>query len=302
MIVPKCTLPFRTSTGYGETPLSELLTSINDTSGLSEPVGHVSDFINDTSDLSVEGLSKERLLHYAGRDTFPIPATADREGYTGNAHGQFWLNGLRDYFSIKKSCDSLNINLDNARVIDLGGATGRVLRHIVSNHKNVDAYIAELNRKHVEWIRKHAWPKIKAFQNTTFPHLPFEDDSVDLVTAFSVFTHVDYHAEALILEIRRLLRPGGLAYLTIHSEDTWRTRNGTLVHLLKEYPGYNAFSEQNPVDLPVPYHAFRLNNNPYLCMVFQTHEWTQKNWGAFFSSCKIIDRMHGTHAVVLLTK
>ena len=46
---------------------------------------------------------------------------------------------------------------------------------------------------------------LRIFQNTILPHLPIEDNSLSLVTAFSVFTHIDDLDLAWIAELRRIL-------------------------------------------------------------------------------------------------
>ncbi|MEZ5881798.1 MAG: methyltransferase domain-containing protein [Nitratireductor sp.] len=48
-----------------------------------------------------------------------------------------------------------------------------------------------------------------------------EDNYFDLVTAFSVFTHIDVFETAFVAEIRRILKPGGLACLTVLDNSTW---------------------------------------------------------------------------------
>jgi len=45
--------------------------------------------------------------------------------------------------------------------------------------------------------------------------LPFEDSSFDLVYCGSVFTHVSDLADAWFLELRRILRKGGYAYINL---------------------------------------------------------------------------------------
>jgi ubiquinone/menaquinone biosynthesis C-methylase UbiE len=57
---------------------------------------------------------------------------------------------------------------------------------------------------------------------TTAPHLPFEDDYFDLVYCGSVFTHISDLADAWLLEIRRILRTGAYAYITIHDNKSVR--------------------------------------------------------------------------------
>jgi SAM-dependent methyltransferase len=49
------------------------------------------------------------------------------------------------------------------------------------------------------------------------PPLPFaEDNSFDLVYAFSVFTHIPAeHQEAWLLEMKRILKPGGFLVCTV---------------------------------------------------------------------------------------
>jgi SAM-dependent methyltransferase len=55
---------------------------------------------------------------------------------------------------------------------------------------------------------------------TTAPHVPFEDRTFDLIYCGSVFTHISELAEAWLLELRRILRPGGYVYVTIHTRHT----------------------------------------------------------------------------------
>ncbi len=52
------------------------------------------------------------------------------------------------------------------------------------------------------------------------PGLPSEDDSVDLVAAFSVFTHMlSDDTKAYLREFRRVLAPGGNAFVTVFMAD-----------------------------------------------------------------------------------
>ncbi len=45
--------------------------------------------------------------------------------------------------------------------------------------------------------------------------MTFPDESFDLVHSFSVFEHID-HPKAAIQEVARVLRPGGMAYISLH--------------------------------------------------------------------------------------
>ena len=70
------------------------------------------------------------------------------------------------------------------------------------------------------WCQQHLSPPFKFATTTSFPHLPFEDGYFDLIQSFSVFTHICDLAEAWLLELRRILRPGGVLYLTVHDKHT----------------------------------------------------------------------------------
>ncbi len=51
------------------------------------------------------------------------------------------------------------------------------------------------------------------------PPLPFEDASLALVYSISVFSHLDeHHQDQWLGELRRVLKPGGVALLSVHGE------------------------------------------------------------------------------------
>jgi SAM-dependent methyltransferase len=54
--------------------------------------------------------------------------------------------------------------------------------------------------------------------------LPFEPETFDLVYAFSIFTHLsEVSAKACMQAIRKSLKPGGLAIITVRPIETWDT-------------------------------------------------------------------------------
>lgn len=68
----------------------------------------------------------------------------------------------------------------------------------------------------IVWCQQHLQPPFKFVTTTSLPHLPFEDRHFDLVYAGSVFTHIADLADAWLLELRRIVRPGGIVFLTVH--------------------------------------------------------------------------------------
>jgi SAM-dependent methyltransferase len=142
--------------------------------------------------ISFDDVQLERdLTTYVGEDTHPLPSPGDREGYHGSRHYDYWLSGLKDYLCIKQTLGKQGSDWKgSARILDLGCASGRVLRHFLCHEKGLNLWGVDINLRHVEWIRRFLGSSLKVFQNTTLPSLPLEDNTFSLVYAFSVFTHI----------------------------------------------------------------------------------------------------------------
>jgi SAM-dependent methyltransferase len=74
----------------------------------------------------------------------------------------------------------------------------------------------DVNDAQIDWARKHV-PGVEFHVNELEPPLRFaEDDTFDLVTAASVFTHIPLDLQRPWLEeIRRVMRPGGYFLCTV---------------------------------------------------------------------------------------
>lgn len=152
------------------------------------------------------------------KDVFPLPATKDREGYYGDDHFSYWASGLADARTLIDLSKEYGSGI--GKYLDLGCASGRVLRHVANELPNSTAIGCDINRFHVEWCNAHLPANSMAFQNNSIPSLPIESNSLDVVSAFSVFTHIEALETGWLAEIRRVLKPGGLAWLTVHTEHT----------------------------------------------------------------------------------
>jgi SAM-dependent methyltransferase len=147
------------------------------------------------------------------------------------------------------------------------------------------------------------------FQNTVLPSLPLPDASCDLVCAFSVFTHIDEFERSWIAELARVLKPGGVAYLTVHTEHTWSIvdRAGPLRADLERVK--TQISEYAIGDalfagpLPHPRTVFRwtaaLSNNT---TVFLATDHIRRAWGRFLEVVEIVREGASYQDVVVLRK
>jgi SAM-dependent methyltransferase len=102
------------------------------------------------------------------------------------------------------------------RVLDFGCAEGRMLRALTEGDREL--WGVDVNAERIVWAQQHLSPPLRLATTTTAPHLPFPDEYYDFVYGVSVFTHIRDLNDAWFLEVLRVLRPGGFAYVTIHDE------------------------------------------------------------------------------------
>ena len=272
------------------------------------PLPPVTQFNSEAPWIDFTGLTIERTLaEYEQADTYPLPQTADREGYHGDRHYDYWLSGLKDYLTIQATLARHALTLRPAdRVVDFGCASGRVLRHFLVQQPDLDLYGIDINIHHIAWILQFLGPRLKTIQNTILPHLPLEDNSVNMLYAFSVFTHIDHYELAWLAEIRRVLKPGGIAYLTVHTDHTWQILQSGRQMLYKnliETPRFHltpaVFQKPMPDErLVFEWPGAHINN---VC-IFQSTAYLHQVWGRFFNILEIIPEGSDYQDIVVLQK
>jgi len=156
--------------------------------------------------------------HERNRDGFPIPPEPRAYGETEES----WLNsGKRDIDSMLRLLNSTSFSIEKGnRILELGCATGRMTRWLASLAGECEIWGVDIDARGIVWCQEHLTPPFNFATVTTAPHLPFEDRYFDLIYCGSVFTHIDDLADAWFLEIKRIMRPGGRAYITVHDKHT----------------------------------------------------------------------------------
>ena len=207
-------------------------------SELLAPVGYPVDFIND--DIVAEYASRlqagpEEMRERIGRDKCPIPHPGNREGYAEGNHLDYWLSGYADHRMVQGIAAEYGVK--GGRYFDFGGSTGRVFRNFALQTDAWDVWSCDFKISSVEFNLKYFPPQIRVFLNSSLPSLPLPDSYFDLIVACSVFTHLDEAETGWLLELRRILKVGGIACLSIHSQDTWSRMHGDLRdHVVKFRP------------------------------------------------------------------
>jgi SAM-dependent methyltransferase len=177
------------------------------------------------------------------------PRHADAQFFlrSGTAHAEL-IRGL--LAGAGSSVESLG------SVLDWGCGCGRVLRHW-SSLPDTDVHGCDINPRMVDWCRDNlAFAKVEL--NDVAPPLTYDDESFELMYAFSVMTHLPEELQhAWMKESLRVLRPGGYLLITTLGE-YYLTRNrlsdaerqhfldGRVVVLYEGSPGTSLCSAYHP--------------------------------------------------------
>ncbi len=244
-------------------------------------------------------LDNPLTLRAAAADRAPVPSVEAREGYYGERHLAYWLSGLDDYAKILQHT---KLSAGH-KILDFGGASGRIARHFAALEPECDVVIADLNMSHVNFVNRVFPANMRGITTSVHPLVPVADGTFNLVYAASVFTHIDVYETGWLSELDRVMAPDGVAWLTFHSEHTWRNMDGTpLKAKLNEKAEFVEFLAANP-DLPSERLAFYYNEGQsYSCNIFHSSEYITRVWSRFFDIVAILPAEHAYHTVAVVKK
>jgi len=251
-------------------------------------------------------LGEQTLSDLIARDHYPIPSANDREGYSPGVDGMYWLSGLEDHLKIMAAAKRHKVAPKS--IFDFGCASGRVIRHFAAQSDIPEIWGSDINARHIRWLYEHMPPTVKPIFNHCIPTLPIRDNSIDLVTAFSVFTHIDTFETCWLAELSRIMSDDGMAYLTVHNENTWEVirdeidnpKNRLVQCMIKVDP---SVKEQLQGPLPDTRTVYRhTQSGPYRAQVFHSNNYLKQVWGRFFSIEEILPCHHVRQTVLVLRK
>ncbi len=230
---------------------------------------------------------------------YPLPPTNIREGYYGPHHYSYWASGLRHMQMLMDSAKRNDVNVK--RYLDFGCATGRVIRHFAVQEPQIETYGSDLNRHHVEWVNTHLPGNVTAFMNRSIPSLPLPDSYLDLVSAYSVFTHIEAFETSWLMELRRIMKPGAIAWITLQSHHTWLDieESWPLYGALKNHKDFPGLADREPMTEDRRVFRWR-NNRSYSSHVFYSLDYIHRVWGRIFEIAEFHRRHPGFQDVVIL--
>lgn len=229
-------------------------------------------------------LPDDAIADHLAHDLAQIPPTSYREGYHGDRHHDYWLSGVRDYRRVMSYWDKYGAGRAPRSFLDFGGSSGRVVRHMAAMNPQAQVYCADLGITAIEWALAHLPMNVQAMQSTILPGLPLADRSVDVITAFSVFTHVDNHEYGWLAELARVAAPGAMLYLTLMTEETWDACmriDWRYKGLTGSVAGFDAYERGTPMPADKDKIAFYDKSNSY-GTTFHSKRHVHKVWARFF--------------------
>jgi SAM-dependent methyltransferase len=160
------------------------------------------------------------------QSALPVPPELFRASYCSSAES-FVQSGADDIATLRRLLSDSDFSIeDSGRILELGVAGGRMIRHLVDIAATNEIWGIDVWSSAVLWCKENLSPPFHFATTTVTPHVPFEDRSFGLVYAGSVWTHLDDLADAWALEVHRLLRPGGRLYFTINDRSAVKVFEG----------------------------------------------------------------------------
>jgi SAM-dependent methyltransferase len=239
-----------------------------------------------------------------GEDGLPIPPQYLRAGY--GATVEIWLNGgksdIDNMMTLLNSSDFF-VQKGN-RILDFGCGPGRMIRWLAGLAEQCEVWGVDVSARHIVWCQENLSPPFNFATVTTLPHLPFEDNYFDLIYCGSIFTHIDDLADAWLLEVKRIARPGGRIYITVHDKHTadlvinrldLTPYAGDLREFLLPYKKYVNLVTSD-------YYKLSISPGDPESQVFYDIDYLRQHWGRILKFISVTPEAYGYQTAVLLEK
>ncbi len=250
-------------------------------------------------------------LHKINR---PIPPMKLRVRISGNRWiDEFMQVGHKCVNNLDKAVISFSGKrlADYEKILDFGCGCGRVMQYLFWNDlfKDVKLYGCDVDASAVNWMQNN-YSKDSFVVNSFEPPMPFEDNFFDLVYAYSVFTHLDEDMQFVWLkDIKRVLKPGGIALLTIHGKSALHelTNSSNISRSLAErLKMHKLNSERNFIF--EPYEDLASNSGKYpgigsvYGLSFHSHSYIKDCWSNLFEIQGIYSNKEDSFQEVVVLK
>jgi SAM-dependent methyltransferase len=144
-----------------------------------------------------------------------FPAREVQEQFVGSSDEHALREGNNFYRIVKSYCASLGVPLQpNVKVLDFGCGWGRIARFFFRELRSDSFYGVDVDPAMIAFCQS-ALPCGTYATVNPLPPMAFDYSSLDVIFAYSVFSHLAEHAaRAWIGEFARVLKPGGILLAT----------------------------------------------------------------------------------------
>lgn len=235
----------------------------------------------------------------AASEPLAIPPKELWEGY-GETHEEYLHQGKSHTAAMRELLKTWSFPIEKChRILDFGCASGRMIRWLNDLSAEREIWGLDINEQHILWCQQHLSPPFKFAATTTFPHLPFEDKYFDFIYSGSVFTHISELTDAWLLELKRIVCPGGRLYITVHDKHF-------LGLLLKKLPESRLtklvlhFDSQSHF-IGSDFAMCTVCRSPY-AQVFYDIDYLCQRWGQILKVVSVTQEAYGYQTAILLEK
>jgi len=161
--------------------------------------------------------TKIRTLRALGIVDFPVPPNHSMRGTSSATIRHYYESGLTTLIPITVAamCNGVSLN-QGETVLDFGCGVGRQLLHLTRLYPGIEIAACDVNDDSIAFVRA-AYPAVDSYPNSFDPPLKFKTNTFDVIYSVSIFSHLSKaDRDAWLVELFRVLKPGGLCLLTIN--------------------------------------------------------------------------------------
>lgn len=158
------------------------------------------------------------------------------------------------------------------RVLDFGSGAGRTLRHFAAEAEDAEFWGCDIHEASIAWLQENLCPPFHTVRSPVDPPSGLEQDSFDLIYTVSVFTHLADNSLAWLVELHRLLKPGGLLIATFMGR--WSSEYFAQECWIEDRVGMNVLGHHRDWESGGP-------------AVLMSEWWLREHWGRAFEIVRI---------------
>jgi SAM-dependent methyltransferase len=234
--------------------------------------------------------------------SLPVPEQSFLDSYGV----EDWLDsGKKNVDTMLELLTSTNFAIQKGnRILDFGCSSGRMIRWLAGLAEDCEIWGVDISARQIVWCQENLTPPFNFATVTIEPHLPFEDRYFDLIYCGSVFTHIDDLAEAWLLELKRIMKPGGRVYITVHDKHT----ADLLLNHIDRFPYSRDFRswllayDKNRYFEKTDYYMYVILPGGPESQVFYDIDYLRKRWGRILNIISITPEAYWYQTAVLMEK